>query len=168
MLKNELIEIRKKLSKLLFNFTEETSNEGLLVIYDGDLVEGLAVYTYDADGNKIALPDGVYSLPGKSIEVANGVISKITLDQPSNEPVTEQKETVASVEASMSKEEKEKFENEFKTLNNKLAEMAGFINKLNDAIIQFGNENQKENEPKKTKIEDIKTTIDASKFFPKK
>lgn len=80
----ELIKLRKKLGKLLFNFSEQTLPDGTVIVTDGDQpVEGGNINTYDANGAVIPLPDGSYTLEsGDVVDVVGGIVTKITPVEP--------------------------------------------------------------------------------------
>ena len=60
----------------------DTDNGRLEWDGDGDLEAGVAVYVYDAEGNRVAAPDGDYRTEdGKVIRVADGRVSEIVDDR---------------------------------------------------------------------------------------
>jgi len=60
----------------------DTDNGRLEWDGDGDLEAGVAVFVYDAEGNRVAAPDGDYRTgDGKVIRVADGVVSEIVDDR---------------------------------------------------------------------------------------
>ena len=79
-MKNQLIELRKQIGRLLFKFTEVTLPNGVTLIFEGDQpVEGGTVNTYAADGSTVPATDGEYILENEdTIEVKDGVVMSIT------------------------------------------------------------------------------------------
>lgn len=61
-IKQEMIDIRKRISKVLFKFEEVSTMEGTILIYDGDIKEGIEVYVYDENGEKVPAIDGDYTI----------------------------------------------------------------------------------------------------------
>lgn len=163
--KQDLINIRKQLSKILFKFSEVVSAEGPVVIYDGELAEGIEVFTYDAEGAKIALPNGTYNLVMENgetitIEVADGKVfskSVVTTDTetPTDAPISETKVDMSSDTI-----------NKISELENKLNMAFETIQKMNEVLIAFGLQSD-ETEPEKIEVKDTKvsTKSSATKFF---
>lgn len=79
-MKNQFIELRKQIGRLLFKFSEVTLPNGETLIFEGDQpVEGGTVNTYAADGNTVPANDGSYVLEnGDTIDVKDGVVTMIT------------------------------------------------------------------------------------------
>lgn len=74
---NRLIEIKKQIGKFIANFSV-TEEDGKEYVFDGDVIrEGLAISTYDENGDIIPLPDGEYSIQGVKIKVTDGLVSEI-------------------------------------------------------------------------------------------
>jgi len=126
-MKNELIEIRKRLGKLLFNFAEVTTDEGLVLVYDGELAEGLEIFVYNEEGEKMPAPNGDYKMEGITITITDGKITKIekpeeTVEEPVEE--VEQKLDFSRVEA----------------LESRVAELTGILDKVMNVVTKFAKE----------------------------
>ena len=79
-MKKEFIALRKQLAKMLFKFSEQTAQDGSVLLFEGDQpVEGGTVNTYAADGSTVPATDGTYVLENEdTIEVKDGVVMSIT------------------------------------------------------------------------------------------
>lgn len=166
-MKKDLIEIRKTLSRMVFKFAEVTSTEGIIVIFDGDtLSEGQEVFTFDADGARVVLPNGTYTIMINDletvIEVVDGVVATLNQAEPTveEEMETEKEVTLSEVE--------EKFNNQLASFEVKLESLAKALHKINEAVLAFGSESIKD-EDEKIEVKDKKETGDspASKYFRK-
>ena len=166
-IKDELIKIRMQLSKVLFNFSEITTPDGIVIIYEGEIAEGLEVFTYDVDGNKIVLADGKYTIitpddKSMELEVVEGKITSIK-DITEAEPETEMEVEKTEMEVIIPDVNEQKFND----LNSKILELTEVVNKLNDVVLKFGLE-KPEVDPKVIEVNDTKQSISkANKYFQK-
>lgn len=76
-----------KLFQMLFGkeqkFAEITTVDGIVLMYDGELMEGTPVFVQDAEGNQIPAPEGDYQVEVEGVAMVvtvdvNGVISAVT------------------------------------------------------------------------------------------
>lgn len=118
-MKNFKFELQAKLS------------DGTDIIFDGDFQVGTAVYVLDADGNKLAAPDGEHELEGgQKFKTENGILTEIVeeapAETPSENPTTEEtlEETPATVEVKMVSDE------EFQALVQVVAELKAKMDEL--------------------------------------
>jgi hypothetical protein len=76
---NQIKKIRAFLNKEVLGLSEVQAVNGSTIIFDGDqAIEGEKVFTYDGDGNQIALANGTYELEnGEVLNVENGEIKSI-------------------------------------------------------------------------------------------
>ena len=79
--------LKLKLTKMLSNFTEVTTDKGVLIC-DGEMVVGKEVFLIDADGEYVSAPNGDYIAGEITYKVMDGVISEIV------EPEVEEPEVV--------------------------------------------------------------------------
>lgn len=87
--------LKLKLTKMLSNFTEVTTDKGVLIC-DGEMVVGKEVFLIDADGEYVSAPNGDYIAGEITYKVMDGVISEIV--EPEVEPVVEPEEENLEVE----------------------------------------------------------------------
>ena len=72
-MKDKLIKLREEIARVLYNLSEVKTIDGEVIVYEGELIDGVEVSTYDADGNTIPMPDGDYQLEdGSMIKVVEG------------------------------------------------------------------------------------------------
>lgn len=112
------------------DFAEAETVDGVVIMWEGDLAEGVAVFIMDDEGNQLQAPEGTHSLI-----MGEGMQSVITVD--GNGLVT----SVEEVEAEEPAEEVEEVEeemNEEPTLEEVMSEVAEIIAKTKkDAEDQF-------------------------------
>lgn len=167
-IKDELIKIRMQLSKVLFNFSEITTADGIVIIYEGEIAEGLEVFTYDVDGNKIVLADGIYIITtpddkSLEIEVVEGKVLSVK-DVTEVEPEVEVEAPVVETEMKVVPDENEQ---KFSELNSKITQLTEVVNKLNEVVLKFGLEKPEVNE-RVIEVNDTKvSTSKVSKYFTK-
>lgn len=169
-IKDELIKIRMQLSKVLFNFSEITTADGIVIIYEGEIAEGLEVFTYDVDGNKIVLADGIYTIISDDktleIEVVEGKVASVK-DITEAEPEVETPVVEPEVETEMSVITPDKNDQKFSELNSKITQLTEVVNKLNEVVLKFGLEKPVV-DAKVIEVNDSKQSVSkASKFFSK-
>jgi len=94
----------KKEDEIKVTFAEITTIDGVVMQYEGDLVEGSAVFVLDADGNQIPAPEGQYQVELEGIKIVNvdvnGIVTAIedvavqeepmSADEPVNEMMSKQ------------------------------------------------------------------------------
>ncbi|MFA7689222.1 MAG: hypothetical protein WCX96_03960 [Bacilli bacterium] len=169
--KEELIKLRKMVSKLIFSFEEISTNEGFTLIYDGELAENVEVYTYDENGEKIIAPDGVYNIENwGSLTIENGIVIKVEKIQEETETETTETETEVEMESTevetTEKETEVDFEDKLNQLENKLNQLE---NKFNDLLTIVNglvkNVQEFSKQPVDKKIE--KTTIKTKEVLNK-
>jgi hypothetical protein len=75
---------KKNLFALVFGkdeqtFAEATTQDGVVLTYEGDLAVGTAVFVMDADGNQVSAPEGNHMLEdGRTIVLdANGIVTEV-------------------------------------------------------------------------------------------
>jgi hypothetical protein len=87
-IKEKLEKLRQTLSKELLNLAEVTTAEGVIVVYEGDIVIGeTKLFVYDEAGEQIPAPNGEYTIEDKKYVVAEGVITEEVIVE---EPVVEE------------------------------------------------------------------------------
>lgn len=82
------IDLKKTLGKFIANFST-VEEDGKTFIFDGDEIrEGLAVNTYDDNGDVVPLEDGEYTIKGVNVEIVGGLVSRLPNKEskPSDEP----------------------------------------------------------------------------------
>ena len=154
-----LKEIRQALGRVLFNFEEVTTSDGLIITYTGELAVGAKVYTYDEAGETIPLPDGTYELGVVgSIVVVGGEVTEIIKPNDATAPT---KNTVAPTNDF--KVQLEKMENKF---NAKLAEFGTILQSILAKYEEFSVQVVDKPVEKKVVVEDVKTSDSkATKYF---
>lgn len=86
---NRFVQMKKELGKFIANFSV-TEDDGKEYIFDGDTIhEGLAIQTYDDNGDIIPLPDGEYTIKGVKCIVADGLVSSLPDKESKVEPSEE-------------------------------------------------------------------------------
>jgi hypothetical protein len=94
----------KKEDEIKVTFAEITTIDGVVMQYEGDLVEGSAVFVLDAEGNQIPAPEGQYQIELEGIKIVNvdvnGIVTAIedvaveeepmSADEPVNEMMSKQ------------------------------------------------------------------------------
>lgn len=130
---NELTKIRLRLSKLLVNLSEVTTDLGVLYkSEEGDFVVGDLVYVTEESGEFIPAPTGDYKAEKVTYKVVDGKISEIV------EEIKEELEEVPSPEGTVEStpdaiEELRKEVNELYSIVDKLvSKMTDLENKLNE------------------------------------
>ena len=95
----------KKEDEIKVTFAEITTIDGVVMQYEGDLVEGSAVFVLDAEGNQIPAPEGQYQVELEGIKIVNvdvnGVVTAIEDVTVEEEPMSEEE----PVNEMMSKQE---------------------------------------------------------------
>ena len=103
--KKSIFDFFKKEDEVKVMFAEITTIDGVVMQYEGDLVEGSAVFVLDADGNQIPAPEGQYQIELEGIKIVNvdvnGVVTAIEDVAVEEEPMSEEE----PVNEMMSKQE---------------------------------------------------------------
>lgn len=103
--KKSIFDFFKKEDEVKVMFAEITTIDGVVMQYEGDLVEGSAVFVLDADGNQIPAPEGQYQVELEGIKIVNvdvnGVVTAIEEVAVEEEPMSEEE----PVNEMMSKQE---------------------------------------------------------------
>ena len=103
--KKSIFDFFKKEDEVKVTFAEITTIDGVVMQYEGDLVEGSAVFVLDADGNQIPAPEGQYQVELEGIKIVNvdvnGVVTAIEDVAVEEEPMSEEE----PVNEMMSKQE---------------------------------------------------------------
>ena len=103
--KKSIFDFFKKEDEVKVMFAEITTIDGVVMQYEGDLVEGSAVFVLDADGNQIPAPEGQYQVELEGIKIVNvdvnGVVTAIEDVAVEEEPMSEEE----PVNEMMSKQE---------------------------------------------------------------
>ena len=103
--KKSIFDFFKKEDEVKVMFAEITTIDGVVMQYEGDLVEGSAVFVLDADGNQIPAPEGQYQVELEGIKIVNvdvnGVVTAIEDVAVEEEPMSEEQ----PVNEMMSKQE---------------------------------------------------------------
>lgn len=103
--KKSIFDFFKKEDEVKVMFAEITTIDGVVMQYEGDLVEGSAVFVLDADGNQIPAPEGQYQVELEGIKIVNvdvnGVVTAIEEVAIEEEPMSEEQ----PVNEMMSKQE---------------------------------------------------------------
>lgn len=152
---------RLELARLLKMFSEAVAEDGTLFVWEGELQEGLEVYTTGEDGGLVAVKDGEYTLEGKTVEVKEGKVSVITVKEETIETEDTYVEEV---------EEEEKVEevietNEMDELRARIAELEIAISEKDARIAELEAELVKANEATEEPIEDKFTKVDEEEKF---
>jgi hypothetical protein len=84
----------KKEDEIKVTFAEITTIDGVVMQYEGDLVEGSAVFVLDAEGNQIPAPEGQYQIELEGIKIVNvdvnGIVTAIEDVAVEEEPMSEE------------------------------------------------------------------------------
>lgn len=92
--KKSIFDFFKKEEEIKVTFAEITTIDGVVMQYEGDLVEGSAVFVLDADGNQIPAPEGQYQVELEGIKIVNvdvnGVVTAIEDVAVEEEPMSEE------------------------------------------------------------------------------
>ena len=103
--KKSIFDFFKKEDEVKVMFAEITTIDGVVMQYEGDLVEGSAVFVLDAEGNQIPAPEGQYQVELEGIKIVNvdvnGVVTAIEDVAVEEEPMSEEE----PVNEMMSKQE---------------------------------------------------------------
>ena len=103
--KKSIFDFFKKEDEVKVMFAEITTVDGVVMQYEGDLVEGSAVFVLDAEGNQIPAPEGQYQVELEGIKIVNvdvnGVVTAIEDVAVEEEPMSEEE----PVNEMMSKQE---------------------------------------------------------------
>lgn len=154
-----LKEIRQALGRVLFNFEEVTTSDGLIITYTGELAVGAKVYTYDEAGETIPLPDGTYELGVVgSIVVVGGEVTEIIKPNDATAPTDNTVDPTNDFKVQL-----EKMENKF---NAKLAEFGTILQSILAKYEEFSVQVVDKPVEKKVVVEDVKTSDSkATKYF---
>lgn len=119
-------------------------NELTLTFVEEELVDGIAVFVINEDGEMIPAPDGAYTIAGVAYTVADGIITKV-VEAPAEEIIeaedTPEDEAKDEVEDTIEKDERDAkidalgglvadLQAQINTINEKIAEMQAFIDTL--------------------------------------
>jgi hypothetical protein len=140
----ELLQLQNN-NKQIINFMEIKTNEGVSLYYDGDFVEGVAVYIDEAMTEKA--PEGAHMLEDERVITvdAEGIVTAIAEETPeieSEEELTAEEEVVNETEnLALVPEEVmavvqpvfDAIANQMAELVNKIAELESKVNELNGA-----------------------------------
>lgn len=92
--KKSIFDFFKKEDEVKVMFAEITTIDGVVMQYEGDLVEGSAVFVLDAEGNKIPAPEGQYQVELEGIKIVNvdvnGIVTAIEDVAVEEEPMSEE------------------------------------------------------------------------------
>lgn len=103
--KKSIFDFFKKDEEIKVTFAEITTIDGVVMQYEGDLVEGSAVFVLDAEGNQIPAPEGQYQVELEGIKIVNvdvnGIVTAIEDVAVEEEPMSEEE----PVNEMMSKQE---------------------------------------------------------------
>ena len=117
----------KKEEEIKVTFAEITTIDGVVMQYDGDLVEGSAVFVLDAEGNQIPAPEGQYQVELEGIKIVNvdvnGVVTAIEEVAVEEEPMAEEMMSKAEF-SSMTEKIINDIDERFKALESKFNELA--------------------------------------------
>lgn len=117
----------KKEEEIKVTFAEITTIDGVVMQYDGDLVEGSAVFVLDAEGNQIPAPEGQYQVELEGIKIVNvdvnGVVTAIEEVAVEEEPMAEEMMSKAEF-SSMTEKIINDIDARFKSLEDKFNELA--------------------------------------------
>lgn len=157
---------RLELARLLKMFSEAVAEDGTLFVWEGELQEGLEVYTTGEDGGLVAVKDGEYTLEGKTIEVKDGKVSVITV----KEETIETEDTYVEEDKEEEKMEEETVEevietNEMDELRARIAELEIEISEKDARIAELEAELVKANEATEEPIEDKFSNVDEEEKF---
>lgn len=80
--KSILFQAKAKLAKMLkLEFESVTTDDGKSLYVDGDIVTGAAVYELNDAGEYIPAADGTYMAGDRTIEVLNGMVTSVEIDE---------------------------------------------------------------------------------------
>jgi hypothetical protein len=158
-----------KLKKALLALEEISTEEGVMLVVDGDIEVGAEVFTNGDDG-LVPATDGEYNYNGKVITVEGGVITAITEKTVEEEtPETEEVEVVNEEEAPVEEEITEEVaevaeeiveevkdeDTDVEALKSKIAELEALIEelkaKLEEPVAESVEEEMKREEKKNEK-----------------
>lgn len=92
--KKSIFDFFKKEEEIKVTFAEITTIDGVVMQYEGDLVEGSAVFVLDAEGNQIPAPEGQYQVELEGIKIVNvdvnGIVTAIEDVAVEEEPMSEE------------------------------------------------------------------------------
>ena len=92
--KKSIFDFFKKEDEVKVMFAEITTVDGVVMQYEGDLVEGSAVFVLDAEGNQIPAPEGQYQVELEGIKIVNvdvnGIVTAIEDVAVEEEPMSEE------------------------------------------------------------------------------
>lgn len=122
-MKKELL----KLAKMILKLSQTETINGVVLIADSELVEGIEVFVESEEGNElIPAADGTYETENLIIEIAEGKVISIKEKEVEEEPKVEEEV----------KEELVEEVNELDELNKKIAEYEATIAELEASIIE--------------------------------
>lgn len=157
---------RLELARLLKMFAEAVAEDGTLFVWEGELQEGLEVYTTGEDGGLVAVKDGEYTLEGKTVEVKEGKVSVITV----KEETIETEDTYVEEDKAEEKMEEETVDevietNEMDELRARIAELEILISEKDARIAELEAELVKANEATEEPIEDKFSKVEEEEKF---
>lgn len=157
---------RLELARLLKMFSEAVAEDGTLFVWEGELQEGLEVYTTGEDGGLVAVKDGEYTLEGKTVEVKDGKVSVITVKEETIETEDTYVEEVEEEEKMEEETVEEVIEtNEMDELRARIAELEIEVSEKDARIAELEAELTKANEATEEPIEDKFSRVDEEEKF---
>lgn len=158
---NKLIEIRKALGKVLFNF-EEVEVEGTVYLYDA-LEVGAEVYIFDENGEKVPAPDVTFEVEDKKVTVKDGKIESIEEIEVEEEE-TEEVEMEDETEGETTTTDIEALEARVTTLELQVATLVENLTSTIDVVEEFASQEEGEKIEKKDKVKEVPVS-GAARFF---
>lgn len=149
---SKLVEIRKALGKLLFNFSE-TEVDGIVYVYE-TLAVGEEVFVYDEEGNKTPAPNATFELDGQKITIEDGRFSAI--------------EPIEAEDLEDEPKEDSDLEERVAALEIKVAEILAILNETVDVVETFATQENGQKIEKKVKVKEQKAEgRGPERFFAK-
>lgn len=174
MKKNTLKRALRKVMCASVLANDAEGKELTLTFVEDELVDGIAVFVINDEGEMIPAPDGAYTIAGVAYAVTDGIITKVVEAAPAEEEVIEAEDEAPaeeSVEEKVDRDERDAkidalegiiadLQAQINTINEKIAEMQSFINTLK--VVETP-------EVEETVLRSVKTKSDnpALKFFRK-
>ena len=145
--KEELLNIKKMLAKVLFNFSEFKTTDDKTLIVDDQIEVGVNAYIYDENGEKITAPDGDYDVVEVGLVVVEGgMIKEIKPIEPEQPEQTEEmKSEEPKVETNLSVESPKNDEliqlkSELQSLSEKYDKLINVVNSMFKSVEKFSAE----------------------------